>query len=175
MNPALLLLAMSLVAQSPSALVATRAELDLEAARFHLDLWSDFDGLLLGVGPGVQMQARLAAMEALRRLPAEATQKRVERLRELLRRRVRVRFDGEAEAFDVLFPERRTTAEGELLTLGPVARLGGEIPQGAKQVTVFGSRSFRGIDLRISQGGSRSRQVLLPGAESSPVELCRVP
>jgi hypothetical protein len=169
----LALLALLQVAGSRGAAAPTVAVARLEAdGRFEVDLHADLDALLLGLSSTAPASCRLQAMEALRRGGPGAEDAAVERLVELLRRRLRVRFDGEAAAVSIGFPERRESAAGELVTLGPRARLTGAAPGGAGAFTFFASRSFRGVELRVvGAGGAESRQVLEPGAESAPVAL----
>jgi hypothetical protein len=161
-----------IVSGRDSAAAATVVEAKLDAGgRFSVDLHTDLDALLLGISPATGSTDRLLRMESLRRAGRSAEQEAVDRLVELLRRRLRVRFDGAAAELAIEFPERRTAASGELTTLGSYVRLGGRAPVGARQFSFFASRSFRGVDLRVEAGDRRSRQILEPGAESSPVTL----
>ena len=146
------------------------ARLDAGGA-FVIDLWFDFDALLLGLSPAAPAPDRLVAMESLRRAGRDAEAAAVARLSELLRRRLRARFDGEAVPFAIAFPDNRDATAGELVTLGGRVRLDGRAPQGARAFTFFASRSFRGVDLRVGVGERRSRQILEPGVESKPIPL----
>jgi hypothetical protein len=151
---------------------ATLVEARFEpAGAFTVDLHADLDALLLGMPASTAAATRLSAMEALRAGGRAGEAAALDRLGQLFRRRVRVRFDGTASDLVVEFPERRATATGELVTLGSRARLRGSAPAGARTVTVFASRSFRGIDLRVEVAGKTTRQVLEPGEESSPIDL----
>lgn len=155
-----------------SAAAATRVQATLDAGgAWSIDLHADLDALLLGVSPATPAAHRLRRMESLRRAGRVAEQEAVDRLAELLRRRLRVRFDGRAAEPAIEFPERRLAASGELTTLGSYVRLAGRAPPGARRFTFFASRSFRGVDLRVVAGGQPSRQILEPGAESAPVNL----
>jgi hypothetical protein len=141
------------------------------AGGFAVDLHADLDALLLGISPATAAEERMLRMELLRRAGRAAEEEAIGRLAELLRRRLRVRFDGAATELEIEFPQRRAAPGGELATLGAYVRLRGQAPAGARQVTFFASRSFRGVDLRVAIGDRRSRQVLEPGAESAPIVL----
>ena len=155
-----------------SAAAATSVEARLDAGgTWTVDLHADLDALLLGVSPVTPTAHRLLRMESLRRSGRAGEKEAVDRLAELLRRRVRVRFDGAPAELAIDFPERRTAATGELTTLGPFVRLAGRVPAGARHFSFFASRSFRGVDLRVEADGRSSRQVLEPGAECAPVTL----
>jgi hypothetical protein len=169
----LLILALAQVAQGrDSAAAATVVEARLDpGGAFRVDLHADLDALLLGISPATAAADRLLRMESLRRGGRAAEQEAIDRLAELLRRRLRVRFDGAAAELAIEFPERRTAASGELTTLGSFVRLGGRAPAVARRFTFFASRSFRGVDLRVVADGQATRQVLEPGAESAPVNL----
>jgi len=143
----------------------------LPGGAFEVDLQTDLDALLLGLSPAAQALSRVLAMERLRREGRAGEAAAVARLGDLLRRRLRLRFDGEPAAFEISFPERRTLPGGDLVTLGPRVRLRGATPSGARAFTFFASRSFRGVELRTVAGERASRQVLEAGAESAPVAL----
>jgi hypothetical protein len=168
----LLLVALAQLETRPPSVAATVVEAELEAGgAFVVDLHADLDALLLGMSPAAPPADRLARMETLRRAGREAEAAAVARLEDLLRRRLRVRFDRQQAEVAIDFPERRTMRTGELQTLGPFVRLAGRAPAGARRFTFFASRSFRGVDLHVTASDRRSRQVLEPGAESAPVEL----
>jgi len=155
------------------AIGSTRAEVSVSATgAFRIDLHADFDGLLLGSGPGGSLGPRLEAMERFRALDSELQAAAVERLEEFLKRRVRARFDGRPETFSVSFPQRRQIGTG-VLTLGSTARLSGQVPTGAARFQFFASRSFRSVDLRLvsATGEERLRFLLQPGEESPEVDL----
>jgi hypothetical protein len=155
-----------------SAAAATSVEAKLEAGgTWTVELHADLDALLLGVSPVTPMPDRLLRMESLRRSGRAGEKDAVDRLAELLRRRLRVRFDGVPAELVIEFPERRSAATGELVTLGSYVRLAGRAPAAARRFTFFASRSFRGVDLRVEADGQSSRQILEPGAESAPVSL----
>jgi hypothetical protein len=161
-----------LEAPRASAAAAAVVEARVDAAgAFAVDLHADLDALLLGVSSATGAEERMLRMESLRRGGRAAEDEAIARLVELLRRRLRVRFDGVAADLSIEFPQRRATAGGVLATLGSTVRLRGQAPAGARRLTFFASRSFRGVDLRVEAGGRRSRQILEPGEESAPVEL----
>lgn len=151
---------------------ATVVEARLEAGDvFAVDLYADLDALLAGQSTATPAAQRLAGMESLRAAGRDAETAATERLTELLRRRLRLRFDDAAADLAVEYPERRTTGAGELATLGSFARLRARVPAAAREVTFFASRSFRWIDLRVAIGDRRSRQMLEPGEESAAISL----
>jgi hypothetical protein len=168
----------ALLAQSQSAspprpaAAATVLEARLEADQsFIVDLYTDLDALLLGQSVAMPAAQRLAGMELVRAEGRAAEAAATERVSELLRRRLRVRFDGAAAELVVEYPERRVTVAGELTTLGSFVRLRSRVPAAAREVTFFASRSFRWIDLRVAIGDRRSRQMLEPGEESEAISL----
>jgi hypothetical protein len=149
----------------------TVVEARAENGEIVVDLYADLDALLLGQSAATPAAQRLAGMESLRAAGREAEAAAIERLTEQFRRRVRVRFDGAAATLAIEYPERRAGAGGELATLGSLVRLRAPAPAAARSFTFFASRSFRWIDLRVSIGERRSRQMLEPGEESAPVAL----
>ncbi len=153
----------ALLAQSQSAspprpaAAATVLEARLEADQsFIVDLYTDLDALLLGQSVAMPAAQRLAGMELLRAEGRAAEAAATERVSELLRRRLRVRFDGAAAELVVEYPERRVTVAGELTTLGSFVRLRSRVP----------ACGARGDVLRIAElsldrppGGDRRSQV----------------
>lgn len=157
------------------ALTETRAVLG--EGRFTIDMTVDVDALLLGVGPGAD-SAEVAA--AVRALPPEELERKLDDLRGLFERRVRVFFDGERAPFTVSFPDHGTAAaEAPAVptVLGLTARLEGEIPAGARDFTFRASRSFPPVALTILEEGSHLpgdagvRQLLEAGGDSDPYRL----
>ena len=155
-------------------LAFTQATLTLlPDGRFEAEIVYDLDALALGA-PIDTDDAELAA--ALEGLPPDAFAARVDRLRRLFERRVRVRFDGAPAAFDVAFPDHGTprAAEAAIPTvLGLTARLTGAVPAGAGAVEFFASRAFGEVHLAIVDAarGVEARSILEPGARSEPLEL----
>jgi len=98
----------------------------------------------------------------------------VAQLVEMLKRRLRVRFDGESAEFEVTLPERgQPRPEGTLPSaLGLLARLEGRLPTGARQVAFFASRAFPPVRLEILRKGARLHiEILQRGAESTAAPL----
>ena len=140
---------------------------------FRVDVIADLDALALGVSQDAD-DAELVA--TLRALVPEEFEERIERVRELFRRRVRVRFDGEPAPFEVAFPDHDTPRadEAEIPTvLGLTARLMGTIPDGATEVEFFASRAFSDVHLTIvdERRDVTARSVLERGARSDPFDL----
>ena len=152
----------------------TQVTLALQAdGTFAADLIYDLDALALGV-PIDTDDAELAA--ALAGLPPGEFDQRVDRLRTLFERRVRVRFDGEPAPFEVAFPDYGTPRATEAAiptVLGLTARLAGRIPEGASDVGFFASRAFGEVHLTVvdETRGVEVRSVLEAGARSDPFNL----
>lgn len=147
----------------------TRAEVRLQSGSFQVDFVCDLDALALGVPQ--DMDSALLDRQ-LRNMPASELEERLEALRRLLSRRIRVRFDGQAVPFAVAFPEHPAppAGQGQVPTfLGTLARLSGEVPQGAETFGFFASRSFPPVHLEFaSNGGDPIRTLMLQRGERSP-------
>ena len=140
---------------------------------FEADLICDLDALALGAPLDTDDAALVAALERL--APADF-ETRVDRLRRLFERRVRIRFDGRPAPFDVAFPDHGTprATEAEIPTvLGLTARLNGVVPAGAATVGFFASRAFGEVHLTVADParGVEVRSILEPGARSEPLAL----
>jgi hypothetical protein len=139
---------------------------------YVVDVICDLDALALGAPSTADSAVLAAEIEAMN--PA-ARDELVQRLEALLKRRLRVRFDGERDDFDVSLPGRgRPSREGVPPTaLGLVARLSGRAPVDARQITFFASRAFPPVRLTVTRAGEDNGpvEVLAPGAESWPVPL----
>ena len=139
---------------------------------YTVDVTCDLDALALGVASTADSAALAAEIEAM---DDAARADLVERLEVLLKRRLRVRFDGEPDAFEVSLPARgQPSPEGLPPTaLGLVARLSGQVPANASEVTFFASRAFPPVRLTATRAGEATGpvEVLAPGAESWPVPL----
>ena len=151
----------------------TDVELALhEDGTYAVEVVCDLDALALGVPSTADSAALAAEIEAM---PAAAREELVERLEVLLARRIRVRFDGEPDAFEISLPAKGQPAADGLppTALGLVARLSGRIPDGAQEVTFFASRSFPPVRLATIRAGEQTGtvEVLAPGAESWPVPV----
>jgi hypothetical protein len=142
------------------------------AGQFRADLSGDLDALALGVDPSADSAALAAQIEGL---SAVERQRLVDGLVELLRRRVRVRFDGVAAPFEVSLPEDgRPEPPGALPTaLGLVARLSGRVPPDAHAVSFFASRAFPPVRLTVQmeRPGVSATELLPRGVESQPLPL----
>ncbi|MDX1385811.1 MAG: HupE/UreJ family protein, partial [Thermoanaerobaculia bacterium] len=116
-----------------------------------------------------------ALAEALAAMEPADLERRLEQLRSLLARRLRVRFDGEPADFAVGFPEagRRRAADQAPSYLGLVARLDGAVPPGAAEVSFMASRAFPPVQLTILDQRALSgiRLPLQRGEQSPPYRL----
>ena len=115
-------------------------------------------------------------MAALRALPPGELEERLDQLRQLFERRVRIRFDGEPAPFEVSFPDQGTptATESAIPTmLGLTARLTGTVPAGATRLEFFASRAFSDVHLTVRDEirGLTTRSVLERGARSDPYSL----
>ena len=151
----------------------TDVRLELRADRtFVADVGCDVDALALGVSSSADSAALAAEIEALS--PA-AREELVARLGTLLKRRIRVRFDGTPAPFEVTLPERGKPRPPEQLpsALGLVVRLTGRVPEGAREVTFFASLAFPQVRLAVARPGEAAgpMELVTPGAESRPLAL----
>ena len=151
----------------------TDVRLELRADRtFVADVGCDVDALALGVSSSADSAALAAEIEALS--PA-AREELVARLGTLLKRRIRVRFDGTPAPFEVTLPERgKPRPPSELPSaLGLVVRLTGRVPDGAREVTFFASLAFPQVRLAVARPGEAQgpMELVTPGAESRPLAL----
>ena len=140
---------------------------------FRADLITDLDALALGAPQDADDAALLAALQAL---SPQALDDRIDRLRQLFQRRVRLRFDGEPVRFEVDFPDYGAPAalESEIPTLlGLTARLTGVVPAGAAELEFFASRAFSEVQLTIRDEirDQTSQSLLERGAHSDPFSL----
>jgi hypothetical protein len=153
----------------------TLTDVDLELhddGTYTVDVVCDLDALALGAPSTADSAALAAEIEAL---DPDAREELTERLLVLLKRRLRVRFDGQPDAFDVSFPERQQPPPEGVppAALGLVARLSGRVPDGAREVTFFASRAFPPVRLTVTRSGKAagSAEMLEPGGESWPIPL----
>jgi len=151
----------------------TDVRLELRADRTWVaDVGCDVDALALGVSSSADSTALAAEIEALS--PA-AREELVARLEALLRRRIRVRFDGAPAPFEVTLPEHGRPRSPDRLpsALGLVVRLDGRVPEGAREVTFFASLAFAQVRLAVTRPGEAQgpMELVTPGAESRPLAL----
>ena len=140
--------------------------------RFVADVRCDLDALALGVDSSADSAALAARIAGLPEAEQEAL---VSGLESLLKRRLRVRFDGTPAPFDVALPERgQPVAPGAApSTLGLVARITGGVPPGAGTVEFFASRAFPPVSLVLDnqKTGAVVREMLEQGGSSRPLPL----
>jgi hypothetical protein len=151
----------------------TDVRLSLHASgTWTADVGCDVDALALGVSSSANSAALAAEIEALTPADRDAL---VDRLSALLKRRIRVRFDGQPAPFEVTLPERgKARGPSELPSaLGLVVRLEGRVPEGAREVTFFASAAFSQVRLAVARAGEDAgpMELVTPGAESRPVPL----
>jgi hydrogenase/urease accessory protein HupE len=178
-RPAALLLTLAVLVGLPASsrahpLTFTETTIVLRPdGSFQTDLICDLDALALGAPQNADDAALVAALGAL--TPGEL-ETHLDRLRQLFRRRVRVRFDGAPVPFEVSFPDVGTpaaTASRIPTMLGLTARLIGTVPAGATDMEFFASRAFADVHLTVHDEirGLTSRSVLERGARSDPYAL----
>jgi hydrogenase/urease accessory protein HupE len=133
----------------------------------------DLDALALGVDASASDSAALAA--EIQALPAERRRELVDELKAMLKRRVRILFDGQPAAFEVALPEEgRPRPPGDPPSaLGLVARFTGPVPPGARSVSFFASRAFPPVRLDVvsADGRTLASEVLERGGASTPMAL----
>ena len=140
---------------------------------FQADLVVDLDALALGAPQDTDDEELRSALMALS--PTELAE-RLDRLRTLFQRRVRLRFDGEPASFEVSFPDQGTPAATDSVIptmLGLTARLSGMVPAGASDMEFFASRMFSDVHLTVLDElrDLTTRSVLERGARSDPYTL----
>lgn len=144
-----------------------------EEGRYCADVKVDLDALTLGVSPDTPSEELVAALE---RLDWEQLGKAIERTRETLLRRIRIRFDGEPVQPELTFPQYEgapVLRDGEASLLGLIARFEGSVPPDAESVTFFASRSLGMVELSVTdrRTGEARELPLQPGEESPPFSL----
>ena len=144
--------------------------------RFEADVKCDLDALALGVDSSADSAELAAHIEGL---PPGEREALVARLQELLKRRLRVRFDGTPAAFQAAFPEEgRPVPAGSLPTaLGLLARISGTVPPDVRTVEFFASRAFPPVRLElVNEGtGTSVTEVLERGGTSRALPLTGPP
>ena len=146
----------------------TDVQVRLLAGSFHIQVVCDLDALALGVSPEVDSR-ELAGI--LRRLSEREFEEVESRLRNLIERRIRIRFDGEAASFELHFPdnpEPRSQA-GVDSVFGTRLHLVGPIPEGSREMSFFASRAFPPVRLNVTDPAGRPfPSLLLQRGERSP-------
>ena len=177
MRPLSILLGLLVATSAPALahpLAFTQTELTLRTdGTFQIDMVCDLDALALGV-PQDADDAELVAV--IRALSLVERNNRIDRLGQLFKRRVRVRFDGEPAPFQVSFPDHGTPRadKAEIPTvLGLTARLMGSVPAEASNMTFFASRAFSDVHLTVVDETHDLivQAILERGAESDPFAL----
>jgi HupE/UreJ protein len=138
---------------------------------FRAEVLCDVDALALGVDAGTDSAELAARIEAM---PKAQQDELASGAAEVLRRRVRVRFDDQPAPFAVTLPERGTRPPGsQPSALGLVAQLEGRIPAGARTVSFFASRAFPPVRLTVvgPEGRARPALVLERGETSRPAPM----
>jgi hypothetical protein len=133
----------------------------------------DLDALALGLPQDTDDAQLVATLEAM--APDEFSAL-TQRLRQLFLRRIRVRFDGIPEPFEVAFPDHLTprATESTIPTvLGLTARLTGSVPSNATELEFFASRSFSDVHLTVLDvaRGTSVRSIMERGARSDSFTL----
>ena len=160
------------LAAHPLSFTETELTLRIDGT-FQVEMICDLDALALGAPQDADDAELVAALFAL---SSDAFDKRVERLRDLFRRRVRVRFDNEPAPFQVSFIDHGTPRATEAViptVLGLTVQLSGVVPAGATEAVFFASRSFADVHLTIVDEARdlRVRSILERGARSDPFDL----
>jgi hypothetical protein len=139
---------------------------------FTAEVTCDLDALALGMPAEADDAKALSAhIEAL---PPPEQEALVDGLVALLKRRLRVRFDGRPAPFEVALPQRGQPAPpgGQPSALGLAARLSGRIPPEAREATFFASLAFPPVRLTVVRGGeAQPVELVARGGESRPVKL----
>lgn len=158
----------------------TESQLHLGRQQFVASMICDLDALALGAS---QEADSALLKERLSALPQVELEERLDNLRQLFQRRVRVRFDGRPQDFQVDFPDYGSPHledSEEPTLLGTRAVLRGSIPEGAEQVSFFASRAFPPVRLEVyrsddevplTQGEPQTVLILQRGARSQPLPL----
>lgn len=149
----------------------------------------DVDAYLIGVRPEHVTEADL---KALRAMPQAMREEREKELRDLLGRRVRIRFDGKRDEPEIALvpsglpiarPTRQPTTQtsqfddtGHASRVETIIALTGTIPADAATFDYWASRSFGTIVLQAGrETGGRSHEIIEPGAGSKQIDLRSVP
>ena len=137
---------------------------------YQIDMSVDADALALGLPPDTDSDTVIAAME---QLSSDEFNAAVEKAKAFITQYVRIRFDGVKQSPPVEFPQYGTAAamDAEIPTvLGTLARMEGEVPDGAQALTFGASEVFKAVKLTIFDPSAPTPATftLGPGEESPP-------
>lgn len=140
---------------------------------YKIDITMDVDALALGV-PSSSESAEVARQ--LRAMSPQELGAAIERAKQTIQRRVRLRFDGRDATPQITFPEYQPgAAENPDVPslLGVIARLTGTVPADAKEFVLWGSRTFNLVQLTIydERTNGSATHMLGPAEESPPFPL----
>lgn len=116
---------------------------------YQIDITVDADALALGLPPDTPSSTVVAEME---KLSPEEFDAAVVQAKRYVAQYVRVRFDGVKQSPPIEFPQYGTAAALDAATptvLGTLARLSGDIPEGATAFTFGASSVFKVVNLTI--------------------------
>lgn len=136
---------------------------------YWIDLTVDVDALALGVPPSVDSTL---LVQKLRTFTPQQVERAAQQAGETITRRLRLRFDGVEQSFDVVFPQYPADVVGNEQNpsfFGILARLSGVVPEGAQAFTFGASRAFNAVHLTIlNQKWAAGSQYLLAAGEDCP-------
>ena len=136
---------------------------------YQIDMTIDVDALAMNVPPKLHSPELTAEIQ---RMPDAARAQLLDKCREILLKRVRIRFDEKAVVPIVNFPDYGTALAAQAVPptiFGVTARLVGRIPEGARQFTFGASPDAGIIHLTIlDQGYAVGVKYVLANAENSP-------
>lgn len=120
---------------------------------YQIEMLIDVDALALGVSSSTPSEEIVASLRALSPDDLAAA---VEKARDTVRRRVRIRFDDHKSDPTISFPQRDAPPVPGVppTVLGTVARLSGHVPKGARTFTFSASRAFGPVELTIEDAVS---------------------
>ncbi len=136
---------------------------------FQVEVGLDVDALALGLP--LEADSEYVA-QGMNQLSGEAFDAAVETARAAVRNDIRLTFDSAAASFEVAFPHHGTTAATNAdppTVLGTVARLRGNVPDGAREVLFRAPVRYKTVSLQIlAPSRAEPYAVLLEPGESSP-------
>jgi hypothetical protein len=140
---------------------------------YEMDLYCDFNALLLGLDPG-HLDDELWMV--LVQMDPEERHRRAEGLKERLGDWVAIRFDGVPVHPRIDFPEMRQAVAGsgsDASLPGSIARFRGRAPEGATAFTIQIDPLFGPVMAGFRRGGDRRLEnvLLAAGMESEPIPL----